>query len=235
MTKSRNVLAPRRFWTAAELQLLRKDYPDTKTEFIANSLGRDIGAVYQKAAQLGLKKSETFLASDLAGRVQRGKQNEAMKASQFRPGQKPWNTGLKGSTGVQEGCRATQFKKGRPANEARNYKPIGSHRLSKDGYLEQKVTDDPSIVPARRWAGVHRLVWEAANGPVPSGHAVAFKPGRQTIDPELITLDALELVTRQELMRRNSVHTNYPPEVARVMQLRGALTRQINKRSKEQA
>ena len=80
---------------------------------------------------------------------------------------------------------------------------------------------------------MHRLVWEAACGAVPDGHIVVFRPGRKTTDPDKITLDALELLTRAENMRRNSVHSKYPPEVARLVQLRGALTRQINRKAKE--
>lgn len=224
----------RKFWSAVEVQLLRESYPDTKTEVIAQALGRDISAVYRKANTLGLAKSETYLASDLAGRIQRGQQSEAMKRTQFSKGQAAWNKGVKGVTGVTEACRATQFKPGRPAHEARNYVPLGSYRISKDGYLEQKVTDDPSIVPARRWVGVHRLVWIAANGPIPDGHVVCFK-GQATADPEQITLDRLELVSRSDLARRNTPHGNWPPELSRLVQLRGALTRQINKRAKEAA
>jgi hypothetical protein len=147
----------------------------------------------------------------------------------FQPGIVPWNKG----TAFKAGGRSaeTRFKPGRPAQEARNYLPIGSVRLSKDGYPERKVTDDPALVPARRWVAVHRLVWEASNGPVPPGHAVVFLPGRKTTDPERISLDCLEVVSRAELMRRNTVH-RYGPEVARIAQLRGALSRQINQRAK---
>lgn len=125
----------------------------------------------------------------------------------------------------------TQFKKGREAHEARNYRPIGSLRLSKDGCLERKVTDDPSLVPARRWVGVHRLVWMQAHGPIPEGHAVVFKPGRRTAVLEQITPDAVECISQRELMARNTVH-NLPKELVELVQLRGALNRQINKRSK---
>ena len=41
------------------------------------------------------------------------------------------------------------------------------------------------------------------------------------------------LMTRAELMKRNSYHNRYPKEVARLVQLRGAVTRQINKRSNQ--
>jgi hypothetical protein len=47
---------------------------------------------------------------------------------------------------------------------------------------------------------------------------------------EDITADKVECISRSENMRRNSYH-RYGQEIARLVQLRGALTRQINKRS----
>ena len=111
-----------------------------------------------------------------------------------------------------------------------SYKPIGSLRISKDGQLQRKVRDDGPT--SRRWISVARLVWEAAHGPVPKGHVVVFLPGKFTAIEHEITLDRVELITRRELMRRNSVHTVQPPELARITQLRGALARQINRRSR---
>ncbi len=221
--------AKRRKWTAVELDLLRKNFADSRTDDLATALERPYSSVAQKAAQLGIRKSATYLASPDAHRL------DGLKGmgTRIQPGAVPWNKGKPGSTGTQPGCVATQFKPGRPANEARNYKPIGSLRICADGYLERKVTDDASLAPARRWVCVHRLVWEAANGPVPAGHVVVFRPGQRTTDAEAITADRLELVTRAENMRRNSVHSKYPPEVARLVQLRGALTRQINRKAKE--
>ncbi len=80
---------------------------------------------------------------------------------------------------------------------------------------------------------MHRLVWIAANGPVPEGHIVVFKPGRRTTELKEITPDAVELITRVENMRRNTVHAKYPRELARLVQLRGVLSRQINRKAKE--
>lgn len=40
-------------------------------------------------------------------------------------------------------------------------------------------------------------------------------------------------MSRHENMRRNSYHTNYPPEVARLVQLKGAISRQVNRIKKE--
>lgn len=49
---------------------------------------------------------------------------------------------------------------------------------------------------------------------------------------EQITLDAVELISRAELMRRNTRH-NYGPEINDLIGLRARITRQINKRTKE--
>lgn len=231
MTKSRGILLrPRRPWSDVELELLTRNYADSRTEDIATVLGRTLQCVYVKAAALGLKKSEAYLASPNACRLRRG--GGVGMANRWRKGQTPWN---KGTHYVAGGRSAeTRFKPGRPPHEARNYLPIGSLRINADGYLERKVTDDPSIVPVRRWVGVHRLVWEAANGPIPEGHVVCFRPGRRTPAEEDITLDALELVARAELARRNHFR-RLGPEMAKVIQLRGAITRQINKRTREAA
>jgi hypothetical protein len=74
-------------------------------------------------------------------------------------------------------------------------------------------------------------VWIEAHGPVPAGHAVCFKPGRRSTVLEEITLDALDLVHRRDLMQRNSVH-RLPKPLAQLVQLRGALNRKINARER---
>lgn len=223
----------RRFWTAAELDILRELYPDTPTAQLAERFGRSVGQVYQAAARYGLRKSDAYLASPAACRMRRG--DQVGWAHRFAPGAEPWNKGLKGSTGHHPRSKATQFRPGTlNGRAAQHVVPVGSYRVNDDGYLDRKVSDQPGP-QTLRWRAVHRLVWEAAHGHVPAGHAVVFRPGRRTTDPDLITLDALELVTRAELMRRNSVHIRCPPELARVVQLRGALQRQINRRAKEAA
>lgn len=124
--------------------------------------------------------------------------------------------------------RETQFKKGvRQGVAVRLYKPIGTERISKDGYLERKVNDGLPL--QARWRSVHLLVWEAAHGPVPKSHAVAFK----NRDRRDIRLENLELVHRRDLMARNTVH-NLPQPLAQTVQLLGALRRKINRKAANQ-
>ncbi len=49
-----------------------------------------------------------------------------------------------------------------------------------------------------------------------------------------LSLDNLALLSRSDLMRLNSYHNRYPKEIARLIQLRGALMRQINKRARHE-
>lgn len=230
MTKSRGINRPRHLWTDLDLQILRVGYPDLPTKQIARDLGISVDMVFRKATQLGLKKSEAYLASDMSGRILRGKQDPRMIASRFKKGTEPWNKGINYVAGGRSS--ETRFKAGRSPEEARNYLPIGSLRVTKDGYLERKFTDDQSLMPTRRWVAVHRIVWEKAHGPIPKGHMVVFKPGVRTIVEAEITADRLECISRAENARRN-VPTVKNPEVARLIQLKGAITRQVNRINRE--
>lgn len=203
----------RRIWSREEIELLRDMYPECHSEDVAAWLGRRVKQVYAAAKTHGLRKSAEYLASDTACRIQRGKQHPKMIATRFQKGLTPWNKG-RDSTETRSGhhpnSRRTQFKKGRRAEESRNYVPLGSHRICADGYLERKVTDDPRLVPARRWVAVHRLVWEAANGPIPEGHIVRFREGQKTTVLEEITVDRLECITRGENAQRNHPRNKSP-------------------------
>ncbi len=226
MTRSRNILPPKRFWTAAEAEMLRARYPYEPTSDIARDLERDERAVYQKAYQLGLQKTPEYLASPEAGRLRANDTRGA--TTRFKAGQVPANKGLRRPGWAPGRMADNQFKKGAVPH---TWQPVGTRRINAEGYLDRKITDEgPSY---KRWERVHRLVWIEANGPIPAGQTVTFKPGRFTSDESLITLDALELVTRAELMRRNSFH-RYPQPIPQLIQLRGVLQRQINKRAKRE-
>ncbi len=218
----------RRFWTDDERAEVRRRYPHERTADIARDLGRSVGAVYDQANLMGLHKSQEFMRTIHGAQLKKDGVRH-----RFQSGTKPWNAGKPGSTGNHPNTKRTQFKAGRPPEQARNYRPVGSLRLN-DEYLERKVTDDQSIYPSRRWVAVHRLVWEAANGPVPAGHAVVFRDGVIRTDPALITLDVLEVISRAELMRRNTRH-NLPEEIKELVTLKYRLTRAINKRERQNA
>lgn len=217
------------YWSTTELQLLREIYPDVPGRDVAALLDRDLSSVHRMAHQLGLGKSEAFNTGADSGRMRRGSHPNSV-AYRFKPGVVPWN---KGTHFVAGGRSATtRFKKGCMSGAAQhNYVPIGSYRFSKDGYLEQKVTDDPALYPARRWKPVARIVWEQHHGPVPAGHMVVFKRGQFSNRLEEITVDRLECISRAENARRN--HWNNNLTLKALVPLKTHITRQVNRIARE--
>jgi hypothetical protein len=214
--------AGKRLWTRAEEAVLRARYPHERTATIARSLRRPLSSTYQHAARLGLSKTAAYLASADACRLRRG--DNPGVPFRFKKGHVPANKGLRRPGWGPGRMKETWFKRGvRQCVAVRLYKPIGTERMSKDGYLERKTNDNLPL--QARWRAVHLLVWEEEHGPVPKGHAIVFRNG----DKRDIRLDNLECITRRELMARNAVH-NLPKPLAQAIQLLGALNRKIRRR-----
>jgi hypothetical protein len=206
-----------KFWTADEDALMREFFSDMETKKVAQRLGRSESSIHNRAFFLGLHKSADYMVKE------RKRAAKALAAggvvSRFGKGCTPWNKGMKG---LQIGGKETQFKPGqKPVN---TWKPIGSERIDKDGFLWRKVAD--TGIKRDDWVCAHVALWESHNGPVPAGHVVKFKDG----DTTRIEIDNLECIDRAELMRRNTVH-RLPKELAELCQLRGVLNRQIRLRS----
>lgn len=220
-------------WTADEDETLRLNWPRFPAFLIAHVLGRPTTSVHRRARHLRLKKAADFYTHPLAA-LWNGTQEAGSIASRFKPGGVPANKGLRRPGWAPGRMASTQFKAGRLACEARNYVPIGTEKVDlKRKVLMRKVTDDPSVYPAKRWRPVHVIVWEAVHGAVPEGHIVVFAPGLKTFVAAEISADRLELVTHAENMRRNSYHTRYPSEIGDLIRLKGRITRKINRRNKE--
>ena len=132
----------------------------------------------------------SYTHSQLKAWYARNKLDSGIKGY-FKKGEVPWNKGKKGVNG--EGGKATQFKKG---NKPHNWVPIGSERITKDGYLEVKIQEGKF---QKNWRGKHLLIWEKHNGPIPPGHAVIFGDGNK----RNFNLDNLILVSRAQLVRMN--------------------------------
>lgn len=126
------------------------------------------------------------------------------RSGRFEKGMTPANKGKPcppGKGGRHPNARKTQFKKGQRTGIAvKLYKPIGTERLSKDGYLERKINDDMPL--QSRWRAVHLVRWEEINGRLPKGHALKSLDGNKlNTDPS-----NWELVPRGLLPRLNGKH-----------------------------
>lgn len=194
-------------WTSHDDAMLSELYRQFSTAECAARMGRTRASIKGRANKLGLRKP--------AG---------ATNTGCFAKGMEPWNKGRPFDSGGRS--HETRFKVGQKPH---TWHPIGHERVTKDGYRERKMTDTGCT--RRDYVGLHILLWREHHGDIPAGHAVVFRNG----DKADIRIDNLECITRAELMRRNSYHTNYPKPVRKLIQLRGAITRQINKRTKEAA
>lgn len=77
--------------------------------------------------------------------------------------------------GVEKGW----FRKGTRQGAATHlYQPIGTERVTRDGYRERKINDDQPM--RKRWRAVHLIEWEAVNGPLPVGYALKCLDGDRT-------------------------------------------------------
>ena len=210
-------------WTGAELDKLRSLYPTTLTRAIATQLKRPLCSIFGAANKLGLKKDPAFV---LATNQQLGRQLViAGAAYRFPKGHIPFQKGLKG---WQAGGRSveTQFKKGHfPINQDPDFYVIGALRVNFYGYVDMRVSFAPG---ARGWRGLHQILWEDANGPVPPHHCLRFRDN----DPLNVCLENLELISRAEHCRRNSIH-NLPPPLRQTINALGALKRTIKRRNRD--
>lgn len=202
----------RHTWTDSEIEYLKAHYPCVSSGRIASHLGLKIGQVYCKANSLGLKKSDAFLNGDESGRLK----GQLGSSTRFKPGQDPWNKGKKGYTAGGRSAE-TQFK---PGEKPHTWNPIGHERITRDGYLERKLTD--TGVTRNDYVAVHRLIWEEANGRIPKGHVVVFKDK----NPRNLTIENLEMISRADLARRNTIH-RYPKEIADAIRQVSGLKRRI--------
>ena len=204
-------------WTVEEMQYLVNHYADNFTEDVAKALNRTVSGVYGKAYSLDIKKSKLHHERVMAKTSVKLKENA--KIHRYAKGHEPANKGKKVAVTTYNKCAPTMFKKG---NKPHNFKPVGSERITKDGYVERKIANP------KTWKGVHVLVWEAAHGPVPAKHKVIFKDNNKLNNE----LSNLECVSYADAMRRNSI-VRYPADLRFAMKTLKKLKKQINNGTKQ--
>lgn len=201
------------YWTPEQRDTVARLYDTHTSADIAAIIGRTAGSVYDMANKLGLKKSTEWIAERARERI--SDPHHPARLTRFQPGHETWNKGKPHpSTGR---AHETQF---RPGQMPHTWRPVGSTRRTKEGYLERKTAD--TGVTCHDYEAVHHLVWRMHGGTIPTGQVLAFRDG----NVDNCTIANLELITRADLMTRNSLH-RYPPEIADVMRLRGVLNRKI--------
>lgn len=207
-----------RYYTKADDKFLKDNYLLIPAKRMSKMLGRSESGARQRMVVLGLVVPPEV--------IQKFKDE-----SRFPKGHTSFNKGKKQSEYMSKQAikktLATRFKKGQLPHNAVGFKngdiSVRQCHPNSNGKSYKWIR-----VNLGKWMLLHIHVWEKKNGKLPKGHCLWFKDGNSMN----CTLKNLELITRAENMRRNTIH-NLPKELVQVTQLRGALTRQINKHLKK--
>ena len=200
-----------------EDMILRAKYSTAGTEELCRLLKRSRSSVYTRAGLFGLKRDRAWLS----GAGKRLSSSPVSVATRFKKGSVPANKGKKMPAELYEKCAPTMFK---PGQTPINHRPVGSERVNVDGYVEIKVAE-PS-----KWALKHRVVWEAANGPVPKGFNIQFRDGNRLN----VSIGNLYIISRSEqLKEQNSIYARYPEELRGVIRVKATLKSQITRYNKK--
>ena len=203
-------------WNDEEKAALLRLYPDTPTKDIAQQLKRAMPAISYMAGVLGVRKSDEYMRSAHAGRI--NMINNSI-GSRFKRGNTPHNKGVKGwDPGGNN--KTTRFK---PGSRPHNYLPVGSERVSACGLLARKVSETGR--QRTDWVGIQALVWMEHNGPIPKGHLVVFLNG----DNRDFRIENLAMLSQAENMRRNSI-SQYPEGLQKAIKLTNKLKRIIDEK-----
>lgn len=168
-------------YTKEQLEFIKKHAP--------NYSGKEFTKLFNEEFELNQSKrkvSEYRRKHGIHSKHSNMQQNED---GTFKKGNTSWNKGLKGYMGANR----TSFKKG---SKPPNWRPIGSERITKDGYIEVKIQDGKL---QKNWRLKQLIIWEEANGKIPEGHALVFGDGNKTN----FDLDNLILVSRKQLLGLN--------------------------------
>lgn len=173
-----------RLTTPEQDKFILEHYKMTPNKELARLVNEEFGTNFT-AEQMDAYKSRNHLDSGLTG--------------YFPKGHTSWNKGKKMSPEVYAKAAPTMFKKG---TVPPNWKPVGSERISKDGYVEIKVENHKPFVLKHRW------IWEQHNGPIPKYNRVIFLNGDKTD----CRIENLACVTRQEAieMTRHKMFSKNP-------------------------
>ena len=203
---------PNHKYTAAQIRFLERN--------VAGRAYVELAGMFNKRFGLSLS------ASRIGGALKRHNLSNG-RDSRFRPGQPSHNKGKKGV--YYAGCEKGWFRKG---GVPPNHRPVGSERVTADGYLEVKVAEP------RTWRHKHVIVWEKANGKVPEGSVVIFADGnRRNLDLEnLLPVSRAELAVMNHtgLVSRNGDLTRAGKEIAAIRILIASRNkRAVKKRGKK--
>lgn len=192
-------------------------YTDEMKQFILDNYK---GRYNQELADLFNQKFNTNVTSRTIKSYKANNKLNSGLSGKFRKGQTPHNKGKKMPKEVYEKVKHTMFANG---NVPPNHRPVGSERISKDGYIEVKVAEP------NKWRLKQRVVYEEAKGKIPEGCTIIFLDGNK----RNFDIDNLRCITRSELLYLNCNGLNNSNEITETRILMARLDRAKNKKKQE--
>lgn len=192
-------------------------YTDEMKQFILDNYK---GRYNQELADLFNQKFNTNVTSRTIKSYKANNKLNSGLSGKFRKGQTPHNKGKKMPKEVYEKVKHTMFANG---NVPPNHRPVGSERISKDGYIEVKVAEP------NKWRLKQRVVYEEAKGKIPEGCTIIFLDGNK----RNFDIDNLRCITRSELLYLNCNGLNNSNEITETGILTARLDRAKNKKKQE--
>lgn len=154
--------------------------------------------------------NKRFATSLTLSQIKAACKNRKLKCgrdTRFQKGQESFN---KGTKGVMKSNK-TSFKKGQMPP---NHKPVGSERISVDGYIEVKIAEP------KKWRFKHVVIWESTHGKTPEGHVVIFADRNKmnTDINNLLLIDRKQLLymNRNAMISENKAITETAANIAKV-------------------
>ena len=192
-------------------------YTDEMKQFILDNYK---GRYNKELADLFNQKFNTNITSRTIKSYKANNKLNSGLTGKFRKGQTPHNKGKKMPKEVYEKVKHTMFAKG---NVPPNHRPVGSERISKDGYIEVKVAEP------NKWRLKQRVVYEETKGKIPEGCPIIFLDGNK----RNFDIDNLRCITRSELLYLNCNGLNNSNEITETGILMARLDRAKNKKKQE--
>lgn len=173
-------------------RMKRLTTPEQDAWIKANAAGK---SSVELIAMIKDKFGIVFTKEQIKGYKSRKRINTGL-TGYFKKGQEPPNKGKKMSPEHYAKSAPTMFKKGFTPMQTCE---VGTETWRDDGYLWVKVAQP------NKWRQKHRIIWEAANGPAPSGSKIIFADGNRNN----FAIDNLICVTAGELAQLNRKHLIY--------------------------
>ena len=175
-------------------------YSEEQKEFIITN---NYGKYSKELAEMFNQHFNTNITAKEIAYFRRNNKLKSGLTGQFKKGNVAHNKGKKQieymSQESIERTKKTRFKKG---NKPKNYRPIGSERITKDGYIEVKVADP------NKWETKNKIIYKQYFGDIPKGHKVIYADGNKLnndINNLILVSDNEELIMNRHKLRTENI------------------------------